>query len=216
MLDDDVARWPVHQTTLAGLTFSSIRAPEPAGDRCRWLTNSAYAPDVYQQLARVYRQAGQEDDARRVAIERQRDRRRRGNVPRLARLWSFFLDHTVRYGYEIQRVLVFIALLWVLSIYPFHLAQTHHIMQPVGSFTGTAPDANHCTASYPCFVPPVYSLEILFPVINLRQVAFWLPSGATVWGQLLWVYVWFAILLGWVLSIAVAGGIGHLFSQKDS
>jgi hypothetical protein len=214
-LDDDLNSWPAGATTLVGFTFDSIAEPRSARERCRWLANSGYAPDVYQQVARIYRQAGQEGEARTVAVARERDRRRRSNLPLLARAWSFFLDHTVRYGYEIQRVLLFVLVLWLAWIYPFHLAQTHHIMQPVGSFNGNPPDANKCTPSYPCFVPAIYSLEILFPVINLRQVAFWLPSGATGWGQLLWVYVWFAILLGWALSIAVAGGIGHLFSQKE-
>jgi hypothetical protein len=122
---------------------------------------------------------------------------------------------TVRYGYETQRVIAFVAVLWLASIYPFHLAQTHHVMQPASSYSGPTPGATRCTAAYPCFVPAVYSLEILFPVINPHQVAYWLPSGVSPLGRLLWVYVWCAILLGWVLSIAVAGGIGHLFGQKD-
>lgn len=62
-----------------------------------------------------------------------------------------------RYGYQTPRVMLIAA----------------------RSFSGTTPDANNCTASYPCYVPAIYSLEILFPVINLRQVAYRLPSGAT-------------------------------------
>jgi hypothetical protein len=214
-LDDDLAGWPPRATSLAGFIFGSLAESRAAGERCRWLGNSGYAPDVYQQLVRFYRQSGHEDDARTMAIERQRARRRRGSVPLLSRWWSAFLDLTVGYGYKMQRVLLFVVLLWLASIYPFYLAQMHDVMQPVGSFRGSPPDAGQCTAAYPCFVPAVYSLEILFPVINLRQVAYWLPSGVTLWGKLLWGYVWFAILLGWALSIAVAGGIGHLFSQKD-
>jgi hypothetical protein len=87
-------------------------------------------------------------------------------------------------------------------------------MEPVGSGATATINANACTPNYPCFVPYTYAFELLFPVIDLRQVNYWLPSAATPPGFLLLVYVWIAIATGWVISVAVAAGIGHLLGRQ--
>ena len=88
-------------------------------------------------------------------------------------------------------------------------------MVPAAGWNTGPVNASKCTSAYPCFNPVTYSYEILFPVINLRQVSFWLPSAATWGGKWLLLDVWLSIAAGWILGIAVAAGIGHLFSQRD-
>ncbi len=56
---------------------------------------------------------------------------------------------------------------------------------------------------------------MFLPVINLRQVNYWLPSGTTWRGKLLLLWVWFAISYGWVATATIVAGIGHLYSQRD-
>ena len=57
-----------------------------------------YSPQPYEQLAAVYRRAGRDQDARTVAIAKQRARRRTLSLP--GRLWSLLLDGLVGYGYR--------------------------------------------------------------------------------------------------------------------
>jgi hypothetical protein len=209
--------WPTDgKTKLPGFTFQSLGGSTKVKARSDWLRNAkSYAPNVYEQLIRIYRRDGQEDDAQDIAIATERERRRRGNLPLVRKLWSLFLDVSVSYGYRVHRVLYPILILGVVFSFLFNIAQDNDIMKPIAAGSrATPPEPDTCTPDYPCFVPPAYSFELLFPVVNLRQVSFWLPSASTTWGLLLLVYVWMAIALGWALGIAVAAGIGHQLSQR--
>jgi hypothetical protein len=217
LLRDMPSSWPANKKTrLVGFTVRSLDMEPTAQDRITWLGQTeSYAPDVYQQLIRIYRQYGLNKDSQNIAIASQRDRRRRGDMSKLSKAWSWFLDRLVGYGYQMHRPLFIVLCLGAIGSFVFYLAKAHHIMEPVAGGQGATIDANECTPRYPCFMPIPYSYELFLPVVNLRQLTFWLPSGATLWGQILFAYVWTAILTGWMFSIAIAAGIGHLFSQRD-
>ena len=229
LLDDLNKSWPKAEknddpkTKLIGFTFRDLEEggtgargkEDPTGHRISWLNYASYAPDAYRQLTRIYRQKGLDREARKIAIAGQRDRRDRGGMPLASRLWSGFLDVTVRYGYGMYRPLLIVLFAGFAGTVFFYLAQVNGIMEAVSGSQGAPVDANKCTSAYPCFFPLTYAFEILLPVINLRQVNFWLPSGATGWGRVLLVWVWIAIASGWVITVAVAAGIGHLFSERD-
>jgi hypothetical protein len=216
---DEPRSWPTDgKTKLSGFTFHSLGGSTKIEARKEWLRNAeSYAPNVYEQLIRIYRRDGQEDDAQNIAIATERERRRRGNMPLVQKLWSVFLDVSVSYGYRVNRVLYPILILGVVFSVVFNIAQDNEIMKPIAaSGRASPPEADTCTPDYPRFIPPAYSFELLFPVVNLRQVSYWLPSpsASRPWGLLLLVYVWIAIVLGWALGIAVAAGIGHQLSQR--
>ena len=230
LLHDNPNSWPSgekgprkNRTELVGFTFGDLgeevygsgTEKKAVQTRIDWLKNVSYAPGVYRQLTRIYRQKGRSRAATKIAIAGQRDRRRRGGMPWGSRIWSLFLDVSVGYGYRIYRTLFAVLGGWFLGWLFFSLAQANHLMEAVGGTPGVAAAANKCTSNYPCFFPPAYGLEIFLPVINLRQVSFWLPSAATLPGKLLLGWVWLAIVLGWVVTVAVAAGIGTLFSQRD-
>jgi len=203
-----------YRTKLDGFTLRTVdKDGVPVDERIDWLAHARYAPDIYEQLRCIYRQKGMDRDARRIAIAGQRDRRKRGGMPWPARLWNYFLDKTVGYGYEMSRPFLLLLLLGLVGTLLFYLAQAHGLMEAVSPPQGKTVNANKCTSDYPCFYPPTYAFELFLPVVNLRQVAFWLPSGATVWGRALLAWVWLAILTGWVFTAAIAAGIGRLFSQ---
>jgi hypothetical protein len=183
-LRDEQDSWPVNgQTKLAGLMFQSLGVLTAAKQRSDWLRDAqSYAPNVYQQLIRIYRRDGREEDAEHIAIATERERRRRGNLPITRKLWSKFLDVTVRYGYRIQRVLYAVLALGLVFSVLFSIAQKNDIMEPIAAGRNVEVKADTCTRDYPCFLAPAYSFELLFPVVNLRQVSFWLPSASTGWG----------------------------------
>ena len=191
------------------------KAEELTKRRITWLEGASYAPGIYQQLARIYRRKGWDREAKKIAIAGQRDRRKRGGMPRAARAWSRFLDVSVRYGYEIHRPLKVVVVAWIVGTVFFYFAQANGLMEAVSPPQGAPVDANTCTSAYPCFFPFAYAFEIFLPVINLRQVSFWLPAGNSPLGMALLMWVWIAIVSGWLITVAVAAGIGHLFSQQD-
>jgi hypothetical protein len=93
VLYDDPATWP-NQLQLRGCTYDSRyeRFPVSAGQRLDWLSldPEGYAPQPYEQLVAVYRRAGREEDARQVAIAKQRARQR--TLPMLGRAGNRLLD----------------------------------------------------------------------------------------------------------------------------
>jgi hypothetical protein len=104
-LADEPASWP-RQLRLRGFTFGALDEERTvsARERLAWLARDrdGYSPQPYEQLAAVYRREGREQDAREVAIARQRARRRTlsgpGSLP--GRLWSLLLDVVTGYGYR--------------------------------------------------------------------------------------------------------------------
>jgi hypothetical protein len=223
LLWDREGSWPEgqDQTVLDGFNFRNLGGDvgsEKNGDavryRINWLKHAGYAPNVYHQLSQIYRQKGMSGEAKKISIAGQRDRRKRGGLTWESKWWSRFLDFTVRYGYKMYRPLFAIAIIGVVGAVLFYLAKSHNLIEPVGNSAAMDVNANNCTPRYPCFVPYTYAFELLFPVINLRQVNYWLPSAATWPGFFLLAYVWMAIATGWAISVAVAAGIGHLFSRQ--
>ena len=120
--------------------------------RLAWLERDprGYAPQPYQQLVAVYRKAGREEDARRVAIAKQRRRRKNLHLP--GRLWGLLLDGVVGYGYRTWQ-----AGLWLLALVA------------VGAivFASAYPEqmalAKNAGAPPPTFQPWIYSLDVLLP-----------------------------------------------------
>lgn len=218
LLRDRPGSWPTEKRTrLVGLTITSVDDDEmPAGARISWLADAKeYAPEVYQQLVRIYRQCGKVRDSHDMAIANQKARRRRGDMPRWARVWNWFLGWSVGYGYRMYRPLVFFAAVGLGAAGLFWLAQVNHLMMAVAGNGTVAIDANTCTAAYPCFMPLTYSYELFLPMVNLRQVNYWLPDATTVAGRLLFAYVWFAVVAGWLAGIGVGAGVAHLINQRD-
>ena len=81
-LGDDAGSWPrAGQLSLAGLRYGTlIQGPQDVDRRIEWLRRqpaSTFSLQPYEQLASVFRAGGQESAARRVAIARENDRRRR-------------------------------------------------------------------------------------------------------------------------------------------
>jgi hypothetical protein len=164
-------------------------------DRLGWLRRDprGYAPQPYEQLAAVYRRAGRDEDARRVAIEKQR--RRRTTLPAPAKAWGLVLDGLVGYGYR-----TWLAALWLLGF----LALGTWI------FAAAHPQAMTPTKppnELPAFQPAVYAADVLLPIVDLRQQDAWLPHGFALW------WSWVSILVGWILTTAVVAALTGILKR---
>lgn len=149
--DDDPASWPT-TLYLRGCVYDSLENDKVSvHDRLHWLTRQpdSYNPQVYDQLATVYRRAGNDQAARKVAIAKQR--RRRSTFNPLNWLW----DVTVGYGYRTWLAAVWLAALIVVGTLVFSRAYPAHMIA--------------IRAHPPAFHAVAYAIDVLLPVVGLGE-----------------------------------------------
>ncbi|MCX5441223.1 oxidoreductase [Streptomyces sp. NBC_00063] len=193
---DRESSWP-ETVRLQGFTYGSFHE---SGDvhavsverRLAWIRRQPnYAAQPYEQLAAWYRVIGHDDDARRVLLAKQRQRRGTLGLP--SRLWGHLIDATVGYGYRPWLAGVWLAALVLLGTTIF-AAHTPRPTQP---------------GQVPPFNPFVYTLDLLIPIGGLGQRTSWYwMGGATAWLS------YALIAAGWILTTAVLAGITRTLSRN--
>jgi adhesin HecA-like repeat protein len=196
-LVDEPTSWP-RRARLDGFVYDALYEDPSvsAGQRLGWLARDpdGYRPQPYEQLAAVYRRAGRDQDARTVAIAKQRERR--ATLGRAEQLWSWLLDGLVGYGYRTWRAGVWLVGWWLLGWVVFDHAHAHQGL--VVAKPGEA---------HPGFQGAVYALDTLLPVVDLRQQEVWIPRGWVQWWEVA------SILAGWVLTTAVVAALTGLLKR---
>ena len=197
---DDRRTWPA-ALTLEGFVYDTIDAPDVTPkQRLGWLRldQDGYVPQPYEQLASVYRRAGNDQAARTVAIAKQQARRaqaRRWWVRAPSRAWSFVLRWTIGYGYQPALALPYLAALFVIGWVVFDHAYPT-ALRPAKSGPGQ-----------PGFNPARYTLDLLLPVANLHQRDTFVPYGYAAW----WAFG--LTLAGWLLAAVVVAGLTGVFKR---
>ncbi len=174
-----------------------------------------FAAQPYEQLADMYRQSGQDAEARDVAIARRRDLRTYGNLNWYRRFGNAFLDKTIRYGYQTWRAGVGLAVVFLAFLVLSIIGQHRHVIVPVAD-TGRlkpAPTATRCTSDYPCFYPFGYTVDTVIPIINVHQADYWGPDGHAPAGWVWVVGAWGATAAGWALATLLVAGYTGLVRQ---
>ena len=220
--------WPTGgRLRLDGFTYGRFGGKQQATveQRLAWIrsqyqlpagsSSAAFAPQPYEQLAAVYRQAGQDAEARKAAIARRADLRKYGGLNRYRRFGNWFLDWSIKYGYQTWRAAVALAAVFVIFLALSFLAQRHHLMVPVGDTDGLQhlPAATKCTSDYPCFYPFGYAIDTVIPIINVHQADYWGPDGHPPWGHAWVAGTWVAGGLGWALVTLLVVGYTGLVRQ---
>jgi len=172
----------------------------------------SFTPEPYEQLAKVYRQAGEDREAREVAIARLVDERRYGDLDPFRNVGNWFFDKTIKFGYQTRRALLGLVFVFVAFLVMTFFAQHHHAIEPVNDLVvgvHPTPVATRCAPSYPCFYPLGYAVDVVIPIINVHQTDFWGLNG---WG---WVFgSWAATVLGWsAVTLLVVGYTGLVRQQ---
>lgn len=185
---DDPTTWPA-KLLLRGFTYDRLENDSVGvRDRLRWLAKDpgGYLPQLYEQLAGTYRKAGRGEDARKVAIAKQRHRRQTLNPA--GKAWSSLLRWTVGYGYQTWKAGIWLLALVALGWWVFDLAHPAHLAaaEPPGQ--------------RPWFNAGLYALDLLVPFADLGYQSAWIPSEWASWCYVAW------NLAGWVLVSAVVAG----------
>ncbi|SNS48931.1 oxidoreductase [Actinomadura mexicana] len=198
LFDDTSATWP-RSIRLRGFTYETLENSrgntrkierQNIAERLHWLqlNEDGYNPQIYDQLAAVYRSAGQTDAARRVSVAKQLRSRSLFNPLN----WLLYI--TVGYGYRPWQAGYWLAALTSLGWWIFTNAYPEHMTQ--------AP------SKAPVFNAAAYSLDVLLPVLDLGQEKAWIPHGpAQYWS-------WMLSVAGWVLTTAVVAGMTGAFKRE--
>jgi hypothetical protein len=194
-LTDFESAWPA-RLNLDGFVYDKL-APNGNTDvrtRLRWLRlnewgPSPLTPQVYDQLADVYRRAGDDGAARKVAIAKQR--RRRHSYSPLNWLWYI----TVGYGYRTWLAFVWLVGLTLIGSLVFDAGYPAHM--------------SALTAHPPAFQPVIYALDVLIPAAGLGQKSGWEPASTG-----LWYWYWALTATGWALASAVIAGLTGILKRE--
>jgi hypothetical protein len=195
-IEDDPRTWPA-RLRLRRCEYDDLRASPDVGvdGRLEWLRRDpqGYVPEPYEQLISHYRRHGQEVDARRVAIAR--ERRRREVLPRPWRVWNRFLEMSVGYGYTPWKAGAWLLVLLAAGTIVFAGAYPHDLTRA------------HADGVRP-FQPLIYTLDVMVPVVNLHQRDEWVARGYAEW-------VAFALTLsGWLLTTALVAGVTGVLKRS--
>jgi hypothetical protein len=164
LLRDAPATWEA-PLRVDGLTYEAVSDVDGLDARLGWLRKDpgAFRPQPYAQLASLHRAAGRDEEARTVLLAGEQHRREKLSAP--GRWWGRLQDLTVGYGYRPIRAGLWLAGLFAIGAVVFGL------VPPRAAEPDKAPE----------FVAPVYTLDLILPVIDFGQQTAYHPRGATVW-----------------------------------
>jgi hypothetical protein len=160
-------------------------------DRLEWLRHVQpdFTPGPYDHLVTVYRNAGEEELAERVLMEKQR--RRHAELKLLGRMWGMLQERTVGYGYRPWLAAVWLAVFWLAGTLWF----AFHRMSKLDN------DQN------PEWNPPLLVMDLLLPIIDLGHDRMWAMTGASQWVSDV------LIAAGWILATTVAAGATRMLKR---
>lgn len=216
-LEDHVTCWPEREFSLHGFEYKGLGrdALRDAESRNYWLKRqSRFTAQPYEHLISVLRRSGHEDDAREVAIEKKVRLRKSGLLSLRARAWSCFLGFLVAHGYRPSRAFALAAIVVVVGWWVFSNAVDESAMIPTKKEAYTEATPRKLKADYPQLLPPLYSLDVFLPVVNLHQEDYWLPDASQRHGAWYWGYMWAHIVLGWTLTTVLVAALAGLI-KKD-
>ena len=97
----------------------------------------------------------------------------------VSQVGNWFLDQTIRYGYQTWRAAAGLAAVFVAFLVLSIVGQHQHVIVPLGDVKGLnpVPTATRCTSDYPCFYPFGYTVDTVIPIINVHQADHWGPDA---------------------------------------
>ena len=172
--------------------YESVENGITVKQRLEWLrtVQPDFAPGPYDQLVTVYRDAGEEQLAEKVLLEKQR--RRHGELGPAGRVWGIVQEYTVGFGYRPWLAAVWLGVFWLVGTTWFEFNEMVKLDN----------DQN------PVWNPPLLAMDLLLPIIDLGQDNMWRMVGPSQWiADVL-------IAAGWVLATTVAAGATRLLKRN--
>lgn len=234
-LVDDNNCWPENgKLFIDGLVYDgfSDNTITDFKTRIKWLhlqPTILFLPQPYEQLASVYRKNGRDKDARRVLIEKNKDKVWLSQMAVFERFRHRFLGYFIDYGYQPWK-----AIWWALGIVAlgcalFGIGYRIGIISPKQEMTYVSDKSirGHISMeNYPKFNSLIYSLDMFVPLIDLHMANYWLPNAnkkgqwcisekikLSVSGNILRTYLWIHIISGWIITTLFIVGLTGLIKK---
>lgn len=246
-LCDQDGGWGAGQLVLDGFTYGRLAGggPTDAESRIKWLLRQrpdhlgkAFTPQPWEQLASVLRTMGHADEARKVAVAKHESMRNAGRYVGDSRLWDWIYGNLVGYGYRPWKlfriafwVWAFCTLAYLAAVRPSAVGTGTYYLGPPRSEPNAACLVQRAAArsETPCpyavpryqdFFAPIYSLEVMLPIINLGGKERWQPvisdaAGRPLfWGHALRILYWLHTAFGWLAGLLLVGVVGTLIKRE--
>lgn len=255
----------IDRLKIDGLCYNRISsAPVDAETRLKWLrlqkSTDGFFPQPWEQLAKILREMGHTEDAKVIAIQKQKEMRNNGVIGtrspradlqglrrRIDEIWtpiSNWLERRLHaiygglagYGHRPLRTVAWMVGCWLAATAIYWAAANDGMIGPTnirlytddrfvacgdGGMPGKQPwtRCGDLPAEYTAFNPAVYSLDLILPVVDVRQEQDWAPMLLSADGQplrlgwLLRLFVWFEVLFGWLTSLLLVSALGRLIPK---
>jgi hypothetical protein len=215
---------------LHGLTFDELgagaNADLTANRQIDWINLQPANPfrsQPYEQMAKVFRDMGLQEEAVNVMIAKNRDA---GPRDPSNWFWYYVFGRFISYGYNPWPALLVSVFIVTLGTFLFELGYESEIIVPTSdnAYRLGARGRQRLKETYPKFNALIYSMETFVPLVKLAVEQYWIPSadrGGTIragnqaftWGGLLRCYLWFHIIAGWILTTLWVGGFTGLLKR---
>lgn len=182
IIGDDRTSWPQPgRLNLDGFVYDRIaKGPKDAADRLRWLAlqpDTPFSTQPYLQLAKVLKDAGDDDGSVAVLINMERRRRRVGENRLHQRALGWLFRVFAGYGYAPARSALAIIAVCILGFFVYQRSYLGGGIVPTDKDAASAFAASgQSPAGYERFSPLVYSLENSLPLVKLGQADKWHPD----------------------------------------
>jgi hypothetical protein len=208
---DSAAYWQSGSIVLDEFEYHSIDMTwVTVRQREQWLTRAmeasrrkfggdrdGYLPQPYEQLAAVYRRAGDDQAARRIQLAKYRRHNRVTSWRRWpVKLWNLVQDGVIGYGYAPMRALAWLVGLFVLGVLLFRYGATpYSVASGHRSFTLSNSVG--------------YTLDLLLPASALQERQVWQSSSGL--GE---VAASGLVVFGWLLTATVFAAAAHVLQRN--
>jgi hypothetical protein len=208
---DSAAYWQSGDIVLDEFEYRSIQMTwVTLKQREQWLTRAmeaskrkfggdhdGYLPQPYEQLAAVYRRAGDDHAARRIQLAKYRRRNRVMSWRRWhVKAWNLVQDGVIGYGYAPWRALLWLVGLFVLGVLLFRYGATPYSMAN-GRRTFTLSNSVG------------YTLDLLLPTSALQERQVW--QSSTGLGE---VAASSLVVFGWLLTATVFAAAARVLQRN--
>jgi hypothetical protein len=222
-------RRPTWQRLLR-LVWGGFANPSSAESWLGMQGSSPFDAQPYEQLSRVRRRSGDEEEAKQIEIAGERGRTRSGTDDFASVLVGRGNDVLLEYGHSTRRVWVLSMLLVLAGALLFGQAKRAGVMtaSQADVYLDSAYAQSGEPREYPTFNALVYSMDSFLPIIDLHQEAYWLPNARIgcrtdrldirvphCGGYVRW-YLWAHVVIGWLATTLLVFSITGVMRYKPA
>lgn len=206
-IDNWEQNWPQKgNLSLNGFSYGALAQETLHGKwvaaRVKWIgLQPRFMTQPYEQLIKVLRQMGYEEEAKEIAIAKQEALRKLGDLDWWSAAWNWFLGRTIGHGYRPARLLVFGGFAIAVGALAFGYGLDHELLKFAGEPANQGiPNPWYAPWYFATFYALAYSVDTFLPIIRLGVTENWQIDTSRSWGHALMFWSWFGTVLGWFVS----------------